>query len=162
MVRAAADCRERRHRPFRRRPCARGFRYGCKLTLAVGLKLLPRRPEQDFVYVHVFRLADRESHGARERVSRNRDFLSHAFLLNLSRYCSNCADLSGQSEFAARFARRGPGTRFSAITQIPADAAGIFAVDKDAVCNGNKSDCFKGSEPQLLRRENAAATLQAH
>jgi len=74
MVRAAADCRERRHRPFRRRPCARGFRCGCKLTLAVGLKLLPRRPEQDFVYVHVFRLANREGHGVRERVSRNRDF----------------------------------------------------------------------------------------
>jgi hypothetical protein len=46
--------------------------------LAVGLKLLPRRPEQDFVYVHVFRLADREGHGARERVSGNRDFFRAA------------------------------------------------------------------------------------
>jgi hypothetical protein len=54
------------------------------------------------------------------------------------------------------------GTRFSAITQIPADAAGICAFDKDAVCNGHRSDCFKGGEPQLLRRENAGATLQAH
>jgi hypothetical protein len=33
--------------------------------------------------------------------------------------------------------RRGPGTRFSAVTEIPADAADIFAFDKDAVWDGD-------------------------
>jgi hypothetical protein len=33
--------------------------------------------------------------------------------------------------------RSGPGTRFTAITEIPADAVDIFAFDKDAVWDGD-------------------------
>src|SRR3954466_11533292 len=39
-------------------------------------QFLPRRPEQDFVYVHIVRLLDREGDGAREGVGGDREINS--------------------------------------------------------------------------------------
>src|SRR3954453_19061864 len=47
------------------------------ISIAPPSELLPGRPEQDLVHVHLVRLLDGEGHGTGERVGRNPDVVVH-------------------------------------------------------------------------------------